>query len=165
MQRGGGLYVAGGSAGFVKYLRFRKSDLGWDIRAERDGKRVATMDGKTGRIQVPLTAAQAGAKALRMRVHNDSERALSVRINGATKREITQQMAAGWSTVTVEVPEGLWRAGENEILLFTGSGQPMALAWLQIGRVLTPSLAFLLAVGFVLIEWLLRLREKSQWNP
>ncbi len=39
------------------------------------------------------------------------------------------------------------------------------LAWLQIGRVLTPSLAFLLAVGFVLIEWLLRLREKSQWNP
>ncbi len=39
------------------------------------------------------------------------------------------------------------------------------LAWLQIGRVLTPSLAFLLVVGFVLIEWLLRLREKSQWNP
>lgn len=39
------------------------------------------------------------------------------------------------------------------------------LAWLQIGRVLTPALALLLAVGLVLIEWLLRLREKSQWNP
>jgi hypothetical protein len=39
------------------------------------------------------------------------------------------------------------------------------LAWLQIGRVLSPALALLLALGFVLIEWLLRLREKSQWKP
>lgn len=39
------------------------------------------------------------------------------------------------------------------------------LAWLQIGRVLIPSLAVLLAVGFVIIETLLRLREKSQWKP
>lgn len=39
------------------------------------------------------------------------------------------------------------------------------LAWLQIARILTPSLAFLLALGFVLIEYLLRLREKSQWSP
>ena len=39
------------------------------------------------------------------------------------------------------------------------------LAWLQIGRVLTPALALLLVLGFVLIEWLLRLRERSQWKP
>lgn len=39
------------------------------------------------------------------------------------------------------------------------------LAWLQIARILTPSLALLLALGFVLIEYLLRLREKSQWSP
>jgi len=39
------------------------------------------------------------------------------------------------------------------------------LAWLQIGRVLTPALALLLAIGLMLIEWLLRLREKSQWKP
>lgn len=39
------------------------------------------------------------------------------------------------------------------------------LAWLQIGRVLTPALALLLLLGFVLIEWLLRLRERSQWKP
>ena len=39
------------------------------------------------------------------------------------------------------------------------------LLWLQIGRVLTPALALLLVVGLVLIEWLLRLREKSQWKP
>jgi hypothetical protein len=39
------------------------------------------------------------------------------------------------------------------------------LAWLQIGRVFTPALALLLAVGLVIIEWLLRMRERSQWKP
>lgn len=39
------------------------------------------------------------------------------------------------------------------------------IAWLQIGRVLTPALALLIAVGLVLVEFLLRLRERSQWKP
>jgi hypothetical protein len=39
------------------------------------------------------------------------------------------------------------------------------LAWLQLGRVLTPALVLLLAVGFFAIEILLRMRERSQWNP
>lgn len=39
------------------------------------------------------------------------------------------------------------------------------LAWLQIGRVLSASLALMLVVGLILMEWLLRLREKSQWKP
>lgn len=36
------------------------------------------------------------------------------------------------------------------------------LAWLQMGRALTPALALLLALGLAGIEWLLRLRERSQ---
>jgi hypothetical protein len=39
------------------------------------------------------------------------------------------------------------------------------LAWLRIGRVLNLSLALLLAAGLILIEWLLRLRERNQWKP
>jgi hypothetical protein len=39
------------------------------------------------------------------------------------------------------------------------------LAWLQLGRVLTPALALILAGVFVLIEFLLRLFERSRWNP
>ena len=39
------------------------------------------------------------------------------------------------------------------------------LIWLLIGGVLNPFMALLLAVGFALIEWLLRLRERSRWNP
>ncbi len=40
-----------------------------------------------------------------------------------------------------------------------------ALAWLQIGRVLTFALGGLLLVGMVLIEFLLRLSERSRWKP
>jgi hypothetical protein len=39
------------------------------------------------------------------------------------------------------------------------------LAWLQSGRVLTTALVVLLAFGILLMEWLLRLRERSQWKP
>ena len=39
------------------------------------------------------------------------------------------------------------------------------MAWLQIGRVLTTPMVLLLIIGFVLIEYLLRLSEKSQWTP
>jgi hypothetical protein len=39
------------------------------------------------------------------------------------------------------------------------------LAWLQLGRVLNLALIVFLAGGFVLIEFLLRLSEKSRWQP
>ena len=38
-------------------------------------------------------------------------------------------------------------------------------AWLQLGRVLTPALALILAGVFVLIEFLLRMFERSRWDP
>jgi len=39
------------------------------------------------------------------------------------------------------------------------------LVWLQMGRVLNAALAILLAIGLGLIEFLLRMSEKSQWKP
>ena len=39
------------------------------------------------------------------------------------------------------------------------------IAWLQIGRVLTPTMILLLLVGLILIESLLRMNERSQWKP
>lgn len=39
------------------------------------------------------------------------------------------------------------------------------LIWLQIGRVLSLTLAILLVIGIVLIEFLLRMSERSQWKP
>ena len=39
------------------------------------------------------------------------------------------------------------------------------LTWLQLGRVLTPALALIMAGVFILIEFLLRLFERSRWDP
>ena len=39
------------------------------------------------------------------------------------------------------------------------------LAWLQYGRVFALPQAVILALGLAAIEWLLRLRERSQWKP
>lgn len=39
------------------------------------------------------------------------------------------------------------------------------IAWLMQGRVLTAPLVFILALGFFLIEFLIRIREVSQWKP
>lgn len=39
------------------------------------------------------------------------------------------------------------------------------LAWLRIYRALNLPIALLLALGLIVIEWLLRLRERSQWKP
>lgn len=39
------------------------------------------------------------------------------------------------------------------------------MTWLQLGRVLTPALALILAGVFALIEYLLRLFERSRWDP
>ena len=39
------------------------------------------------------------------------------------------------------------------------------LAWMQLGRVATINLAAGLAFGFVLVEVLIRMREKAQWTP
>jgi hypothetical protein len=38
-------------------------------------------------------------------------------------------------------------------------------AWLQMGRVLSTVMALLLLIGFILVEFLLRLNERSQWKP
>jgi hypothetical protein len=38
-------------------------------------------------------------------------------------------------------------------------------AWLQIGRMLTPLLALVLACGFAIVEVLLRIYEISRWQP
>lgn len=39
------------------------------------------------------------------------------------------------------------------------------LAWLLVGRVYNNALAILLAAAFFAIEWFLRLRERSRWDP
>ncbi|HQN05500.1 MAG TPA: hypothetical protein PK174_08785 [Anaerolineaceae bacterium] len=39
------------------------------------------------------------------------------------------------------------------------------LAWLQLGRLLTSFLAIAIALGLILIETFIRIRERSRWQP
>lgn len=39
------------------------------------------------------------------------------------------------------------------------------LVWLQINRALTISLGILIGIGFIILEWFLRLLERSAWRP
>lgn len=67
VQRGGGLVVMAGSAGFAKYLRFGGKTPGWEMRRDAGGVKVATMRSKTANVHVPLTAEQAAASVIRVR--------------------------------------------------------------------------------------------------
>lgn len=57
------------------------------------------------------------------------------------------------ATVRVILRQALW------VGVYAG-----ALAWLRIGGVLNTALAFIVALAFLAIEWLLRLRERSRWD-
>lgn len=135
LTRGGGLLVPAGSAGFAKYIRFANIHKGsakksWDLRQLDGDLKVAKLTGKTATVFVPLTAAQAGRNVVRVRIKQAEAGTLSVRVN--ENKDINVQVAAGWSTVEIPVPEGQLKEGENAIQLFAKSSGN-AVAWLQIG--------------------------------
>ncbi len=133
-QRGGGLLVNGGTAGFAKYLRFRFKGPDWKLDQTVNGERAATMEGTTGRLSVPLTAAQAkGDVRVRLHVHNDAARRVGLRVNGEKKQEVTVELQPGWSTAETTVPAGAFHAGDNEMLFFASAGAPMSIGWMQVG--------------------------------
>lgn len=130
LQRGGGLVLVGGSAGFAKYLRFGRSSPSWEVGVDVDDGKVAVMKSKAAGLTVPLTAEQAGATTLRLRVKTSGAQRLGMRFNG--EQEATVELADGWSTAEIAVPAGALRAGENELLFFAGKS-PLRLAWLAVG--------------------------------
>ncbi|HUH04183.1 MAG TPA: sulfatase-like hydrolase/transferase, partial [Kofleriaceae bacterium] len=134
LVRGGGLVVDGGSPGFHKYLRYRFKGPDWKRNVQVEGKAASTIEGSTGRLSVPLTAAQAsGDITMRLHTHNAQARRVGVRVNGQQKKEVTVELAAGWTTAELTIPDGAFRAGDNEILLFGSKGAPMSMAWMQLG--------------------------------
>lgn len=57
-------------------------------------------------------------------------------------------------TQVILVREALWFGIYVDIIL-----------WLQFGKVLNPALAIFIAVGLILIEFLIRMRERSRFLP
>jgi arylsulfatase A-like enzyme len=138
VQHAGGIVIPAGSAGFAKYLRFRKTSMPFEIRQDRDGVKVARLAGTSGGVLVPLTEAQAqGDPMIRVRHYNEQPRRITVRVNG--KDVSTVEAAAGWSTSEVQVPNGRLEAGENDVTLFIAKGKPMDVDWIQVGGSAAPA--------------------------
>jgi arylsulfatase A-like enzyme len=132
VQRGGGLVVMAGSAGFAKYLRFGGKTPGWHMRRDAGGVKVATMRSKTANVHVPLTAEQAAASVIRVRAQSPAPQRLGLRVNNRRDKEVTVELVAGWSTAELAVPPGALVAGENEVVLFAGKNA-LDVAWIQVG--------------------------------
>ncbi len=135
LTRHGGLVVPAGSAGFAKYQRFGNLMNGakrfWELRKAQDDIKVARIVNKTATMFVPVSADQAAAHTIRVRVYSEKTDSMSVKINDAAK-PIASKIASGWSTVEVAVPANQLVAGENSIEL-GGNKSGLAVAWLEIG--------------------------------
>jgi arylsulfatase A-like enzyme len=135
LERGGGLVLAAGSAGFAKYTRFGNTEQikqkTWELSAKEGDVRVGKMTGGSARVDVVVTAAMlTGNPVVRVRAYSADARAFSVRVN--ENADINGQLQAGWSVVEFPVPAGQLKEGENQLLFFVrGSG--LSVDWIQVG--------------------------------
>ena len=131
VQAGDGLYVPAGGAGFAKYTHVQMPKPTWKLRQTRDGTRVAITAASPAKLDLPLTAAQAEtATSLSLRANADKATRLTLRINDARLPAI--DTAAGWQVVSVAIPEGALRAGDNRVEI-RASRKNLAVEWLYVG--------------------------------
>ncbi|HSN28212.1 MAG TPA: sulfatase-like hydrolase/transferase [Kofleriaceae bacterium] len=136
LTRGGGLVLDAGSAGFAKYTRIgnvmKGAKKAWDLRQTEGEIKVAKIDGKSGTVFVPLTAAQVAKGTVRIRAFSPGgdKQPVSLKVND--NKDINGSFDAGWSTLELKVPEGQLHEGENAISIFAKKSG-LEVAWIQIG--------------------------------
>src|SRR6185369_13700058 len=147
LQHQGGLFLPAGAPGFAKYVHFSRPLPTWKLRAVEDGKKVALAQTQAV-LEVPLTAAQARATQLVMRLKSPTRGTVRTTVNKVAGAAVPLQ--AGWQVVQVPV-SGL-AEGENKIVLgfaekgmFGGQKASAAVEWIQIGG--TPSADAFVADG------------------
>jgi arylsulfatase A-like enzyme len=130
-QRQGGLVIAAGAPGFAKYVHFSRPLSTWKLRIVEEGKKVALAQAQAT-LEVPLTAAQAKATAIAMRLKSPVKGTVRARSGPAVP------LSAGWQTVNIPVT-GL-SEGENKIVftfaekgMIGGQKASAAVEWIQIG--------------------------------
>ena len=121
-----------GTSGFAKYLRFGRPHLAWKLGQRLDGRQVAVAD-EDAAVDLPLTEEQvAGAGALYLRLSAPAG-ALTVRLGDAGPPVATVPLVTGWQTVTVPLPPGGARAGDNHVRLAFAPGKAGSVEWMQLG--------------------------------
>lgn len=150
VEQRGGLIIAAGSPGFVRYVHFSRPSPTWRPRVALDGRKVALAQA-SARLDVPLTTAQAAGDTIWMRVKVLAPS--SVKIAGAGgKASAAVALKPGWQVAEVKLPGGALHAGENSLTLtfasvgtwpIQGPSGPQkaaaAVDWVQIGGTAPPA--------------------------
>lgn len=139
MIRRNGLFIAPGYPGVAKYLSFRRPWLPWSINEKVDDQRVALAIKPTTWLVFPLSEEQAAASSkLVLRVKLPDRQKIRIKLN-ETQLD-SGQIEAGWQTVTLQVPSGVVRPGENRLeLKWMGRGRladkksNAAVQWIYLG--------------------------------
>jgi len=137
--RDGGLFIPAGEPGFAKYMNFRRPWITFELGKKVAGEKAAVGHKPVSWITFPVSAAQAGAKQLSMRLYSlNAASGLKVELN---KKEVASlKMEKGWQTVHVDLPGGALKQGENKLQLrwaargrIAGRRAHGAVGWLHLG--------------------------------
>jgi arylsulfatase A-like enzyme len=131
----GELVIDASGVGFARYARFGVPAPRWRFGRTVSGERAAIAD-RVAPLEIPLGGDQAKeATHLVLRVHAEAGQAIGLKINGKSAAAAGQQLAAGWQTLAIPIPEGRLDVGENQVALETLTPRgSIAVAWMRIGK-------------------------------
>ncbi len=129
---GDALVVDGASAGFVKYIRYKKNNYTWKWGQKVAGRLAAKPNKKVASLKVPLTAKQAASGKVSITVHSDSAATMTIRPNGEKSKEATVSMPGGWFDFDAQL-QGL-RNGENDLQFYFGKSSNYAVEKISVGE-------------------------------
>ncbi len=123
----------GADIGLARYTRFGVPVARWHLGQTVDGERAAIAD-RLASLEVPLTAEQAAAHELTMRVHGSDRQSVNLRVNGRGGKHSSVPLVAGWQTVAIPIEASRLQPGENQLVFETSGGKaPIAIAWARLG--------------------------------
>jgi arylsulfatase A-like enzyme len=133
----GGLFVPGDHS-LAKYLHRhrlanRRTPAGnWNLEPGAAARGVAPTDRST-QLTVPLSAAQAQARVISLRIRSTRPAVITIRVGWGHARG-SARLRGGWQHVRLKLGPKAFRPGDNQLTIDWGSVDPgRRLAWLHIG--------------------------------
>lgn len=108
-----------GDHGFGRFTRYGIPAQRWELAQLVDGEAAAVAD-PLAALELPLTAEQARATLVTMRLHASAPAQIAMKFNGRKARRKPIELLPGWQNVAQELPRGWLVAGPNQITLEHG---------------------------------------------
>jgi arylsulfatase len=133
------LFLPLGHPGAAKYVNFGRPNSTLKLSMKEDGRPVALAIRNLTWLRAPLTEEQAKASVLSLSVKSPRASNLQVKINEVDLPP--HRLSAGWQTVSLPIPSGSLKPGENRLYLKHGASRKVggekiwgALEWLFLGN-------------------------------